>query len=174
MIQELASIRDIIIPLNQYPHIREDEPIGDGVERLLEYGSTDNGSVNYDELFVINEDLILVGRLTIRDILTSFFPSVLSPGNHKIFSGKKPNLTDLSILVEDGFVKECRRQAAHTVGEYMTAPHKPIALSLHPLHALEIMVKDDNNTLPVSVDNVLQGAVRMNDIFRVLASYCSL
>lgn len=174
MLNDIKTAREIVTPLKQYPHIRKDAPVSDAVAQLLGYCSTDGRCMYYDEILVVDDRQRLVGRLSIRDILTGFFPSILAPEPAGIFGGKKASFTDLSILFEDSFRRECRRQATHTVGEFMSKAHEPIDAGIHPLHILEIMMKDGVNTLPVNEKEVLLGAVRMTDLFRILATYCTI
>ena len=150
MINEIQTVKEITIALDQYPHIQKDEPISSGVTQLLGHCSSDGRCMYYDEILVIDESQNLVGRLTVRDILISFFPSILAAEPAGLFAGKKVHFNDLALLFEDKFRRECKRQAAHTVGEVMTPAHALIDASMHPLHVLEIMIKDGVNTLPVT------------------------
>jgi hypothetical protein len=68
-----------------------------------------NGRLQYDELLVINSTNQYVGRLTVRNILTCYFPTLFATGEDQIFAGKQEKFTDLAILMEDSFQKECRR-----------------------------------------------------------------
>lgn len=170
----ITLVREILIPTQQYPHLQEDEPIGNGVALLLQNSSPDNMHLHYDEAFVVNTSGELVGRILVRDILTSFFPSILGTETKTIYAGKKEHFTDLSILLEDSFQRECRRQATQTVKMHMTRPHRSVDGSMHLLHALEIMIKDNENTLPVVIDSKFAGAIRLQDIFRVLGTYCTI
>jgi len=174
MNNDISLVREILIPLDQYPHLRETDPIGDAVALLLQNGTEDGRHLFYDEILVIDDGGRLVGHILVRDILTSFFPSILSASTSGIYAGKQEHFTDLSILLEDSFRRECRRQAAHTVKMHMTRPHRSVDGSMHLLHALEIMVKDKETTLPVTENNVLAGAIRMQDIFRILGTYCTI
>lgn len=171
---EISFVREILIPLETYPHLREDEPIGDAVALLLQNGSDDGRHLHYDEVLVVNDSGNLAGRVTVKDILTSFFPSILAASTTGIYEGKKEHFTDLSILLEDSFRRECRRQAAHTVKMHMSKTHRAVDGSMTLLHALEIMVKDNETTLPVVENGVLAGAVRMQDLFRILGTYCTI
>lgn len=174
MNNEISVVREILIPLDQYPHLRDDEPIGNAVAMLLNNVSADGRHLHFDEVLVIDTGNRLAGHISVLDILTSFFPSILSTSTSGVFAGKKEHFTDLSILLEGSFRRECRRQATHTVAQHMTEPHRSIDSAMHPLHALEIMVKDGETTLPVTENDVLLGAVRMADIFRVLGTYCTI
>ena len=174
MQNNIPDVQKIMIPIDQYPCIRGDEPIGNGVALILEHSSADNQHLHYEELLVIDSKDQLVGMLNITSILSSFFPSLLGDSYQQVFVGKKQPFTDLSVLLEDNFRLECRRQASTPVNRYMRKPHRSIEGSMSLLHALEIMIKDHENTLPVTENGILLGAVRVTDIFRVLGSYCTI
>lgn len=171
---ETFLAREVYIPLDQYPHIYADEPIGNGVALLLQNISADGRHLHYEDILVLNRDDRVAGHLSIQDILTSFFPSILTTATPGVFEGKMQHFTDLSILLEDSFQRECRRQSAHTINMYMTQPHQAIDASMHLLHVLEIMIKDQETLLPVEENGVLLGAVRMEDVFKILGTYCTI
>ncbi|SDP46407.1 CBS domain-containing protein [Desulforhopalus singaporensis] len=168
------AVFEIVIPLDQYPHLYEHEPLGDAVAKLLGQCSDDGCHLHYDELFILDSENCLVGHLSIRDILISFFPSLLSQGSSSVYAGKKEQLTDLAILLVGTSDRECQRQVDHRVGDYMTRPHRVVEGRIHPLQALEIMIKDKETTLPVVDRGMLLGAVRMMDLFRYLGPRCTL
>ena len=174
MSTEITAVRDMVIRLDRYPHLRDDEPIGNGVALLLQNSSADGMHLHFEEALVVNGDGDLVGHLTVENILASFFPSILAPDQVTAYVGKKDQFTDLSILFEDSFRKECRRQAGKMVKQYMSKPRRVLDGAIHPLHALEIMVKEKAHSLPVSNDQELIGAVRITDLFRVLGTYCTM
>ena len=76
--------------------------------------------------------------------------------------------------MENSFRGECKRQGALPVRDYMAPPLKSIKANLHPLHAAEIMMAENETCLPVVEDDGLIGLVRLIDLFRTLASSCSL
>lgn len=174
MDNNIPKVQHILIPMDRYPSIREDETISSGVAVLLQHSSSDNQHLHFEEILVINSKNQLAGLLTVKDILTSFFPSILGFTSDSTYSGKKVMFTDLSVLLEDHFRRECKGQATQKVKQYMRKPHRSIDASMHVLHVLEIMIKEHEKTLPVTDNNVLLGAVRMNDIFKVLGTYCTL
>lgn len=170
----MPSVREIMIPIDAFPYIREDESIGNGVAMILQHSSSDNRHLHFEDLLVIDQNDKLAGMLSAAAILTGFFPSILGASTNRSYLGKKERFTDLSVLLEDNFRRECRRQATEKVRDYMRKPHRSIDASMHLLHVLEIMIKDKENTLPVTEKGVLLGAARLADIFRVLGSYCTL
>ena len=166
-------VQDLIIPLENYPHLDSKESVHEAVGKLFSHTET-GGKLLYDELLVINTDGQYVGRLTMRGILTCYFPTLFDGGQKSVFAGKKERFTDLAILMEDSFQSECKRQGALPVSQFMTPPHKSIKAEMHPLHAAEIMMAENETCLPVVENQIVIGLVRLIDIFRSLAGSCSL
>lgn len=172
MHNDIPDVQKIMIPIDRYPCIRGSEPIGNGVALILAHSSADNQHLHYEELLVIDDNDQLVGMLNITTLLSSFFPSILGDSSLSVYVGKKQSFTDLSVLLEEHFRVECKRQAETAVSNYMRKPHRSVDGSMSLLHALEIMIKDQENTLPVTENGILLGAIRVADIFRVLGGYC--
>ena len=168
-----TTVKDLIIPLEQFPHVQSEAPVHEAVGLLFSHVNG-TGRLQYDELLVINADNQYVGRLTVRSILTCYFPSLFATGDKQIFAGKQAKFTDLAILMENSFQGECKRQGGLPVRDYMAPPLKSIKANLHPLHAAEIMMAENETCLPVVEDDGLIGLVRLIDLFRTLASSCSL
>jgi CBS domain-containing protein len=168
-----TTVKDLIIPLEQFPHVQSEAPVHEAVGLLFSHVNG-SGRLQYDELLVINADNQYVGRLTVRGILTCYFPTLFATGDKQIFAGKKEKFTDLAILMEDSFQGECKRQGGLPVRDYMAPPLKSIKAGLHPLHAAEIMMTENETCLPVVEDGILIGLVRLSDIFHTLAGSCSL
>ena len=174
MSNAMPVIKDLIIPLNVFPHLGSDQSVHEAVGQLFSHTDSASGKLLFDELLVINAQSQYVGRLTIRGILTCYFPTLFDGNQKAIFAGKKEQYTDLSILLEDSFQAECKRQGALPVSQFMAPPHKSIKADMHPLHAAEIMMAENETCLPVVEDQALVGVVRLIDIFRTLAGSCSL
>lgn len=168
-----TTVKDLIIPLEQFPHVQSEAPVHEAVGLLFSHVNG-NGRLQYDELLVISADNQYVGRLTVRGILTCYFPTLFATGDKQIFAGKKEKFSDLAILMEDSFQGECKRQGALPVRDFMAPPLKSIKAGMHPLHAAEIMMTENETCLPVVEDGILIGLVRLIDIFHTLAGSCSL
>ena len=168
-----TTVKDLIIPLEQFPHVQSEAPVHEAVGLLFSHVNG-SGRLQYDELLVISADYQYVGRLTVRSILNCYFPSLFATGDKQIFAGKQAKFTDLAILMENSFQGECKRQGALPVRDYMAPPLKSIKANLHPLHAAEIMMAENETCLPVVEDGILIGLVRLIDIFHTLAGSCSL
>ena len=174
MTTPMPTVKEIVVPLEQFPHIKSEAAVHEAVAQLFSHTESGTGKLLFDELIVINAEDQYIGRLTIQGILTCFFPSLFDAQKKAVFAGKNEKYTDLAILMEDSFQAECRRQGTLPVSNYMIPPHKSVKANMHPLHAAEIMMMEGEGCLPVVEDQVLIGVVRLIDIFRVLASSCSL
>ena len=126
-----TTVKDLIIPLEQFPHVQSEAPVHEAVGLLFSHVNG-TGRLQYDELLVISADNQYVGRLTVRGILTCYFPTLFATGDKQIFAGKKEKFSDLAILMEDSFQGECKRQGALPVRDYMAPPLKSIKANLHP------------------------------------------
>ena len=169
----LPVIKDLIVPLEQFPHLSSEASVHEAVGQLFSHVNG-GGRLQYDELLVINSQSQYVGRMTIRGILTCYFPTLFDGGQKAIFAGKKEKFSDLAILLEDSFLAECKRQGALPVSQFMAPPLKSVKAELHPLHAAEIMMEEGETCLPVVENQAVIGVVRLIDIFRALAGSCSL
>ena len=170
----LPVVKDLVIPLEQFPHLSSEAAVHDAVGVLFSHTANGGGNLLYEELLLIDSQSRYVGRLTIRAILTCYFPTLFDGGQKAIFAGKKEKFSDLVILMEDSFQAECKRQGALPVSQYMVPPLKSIKGDMHPLHAAEIMMEANETCLPVVENQALIGVVRLIDIFRTLAGSCSL
>lgn len=173
MNNENFDVQNTMIPIDEYPFITADEPIRNGLALILQHSSTDNMHLYYEDLIVIDNNEQLVGMLDAKSILKSIFPSLLGTPINRDYVGKQQTFTELSVLLEDHFRVACQRRADEPVIRHMRVPHRSIDASMHVLHALEVMIKDQETTLPVTEDGILLGAVRITDIFRILGAYCS-
>jgi hypothetical protein len=174
MSNAMPVIKDLIIPLDVFPHLGSDQSVHEAVGQLFSHTDSASGKLLYDELLVVNSSSQYVGRLTIQGILTCYFPTLFDGGQKEIFAGKKEKFSDLAILLEDSFQAECKRQGALPISQFMAPPLKSIKADMHPLHAAEIMMAENETCLPVVEGQALIGVVRLTDLFRTLAGSCSL
>ena len=169
----MPAVKDLIVPLDSFPHLASEASVHEAVGLLFSH-MNGGGKLQYDELLVINSQNQYVGRLTIRGILTCYFPTLFDGGQKSVFSGKKEKFTDLAILLEDSFQTECKRQGSLPVSQFMAPPLKSIKADMHPLHAAEIMMEENETCLPVVENQAVTGVLRLIDLFKALAGSCSL
>jgi CBS domain-containing protein len=164
----------MIIPLESFPSADSGEAVHGAVAKLLACTAAGSNKLQFSELLVVDSKDQYVGRLTIKAILSCYFPALFAADGKSIFAGKKEQFSDLAILLEDSFEARCKTQGALPVSKFMAPPLKPISSTTHCLHAAEIMLASNETYLPVVDNGGLVGVVQLNDIFQVLSGMCAL
>ena len=169
-----STVKDLIIPLSSYPCAGSEDAVHSAVATLLGFTAAGSNRLRYSELLVIDAKNQYTGRLTIKNILSCYFPALFTADGKSLFAGKKEQFSDLAILLEDSFQSRCRTQGALPVSGFMTPPLKPVGAGVHCLHAAEIMLACNETCMPVTENGALIGVVLLNDIFQVLSGLCAL
>ena len=73
------TIRDICVPLAEYPNLRETATLRDAFAILHPGGA---GARHYHHLLVLNDQDQLAGMLGMHDILRGLFPDCLRTAEH--------------------------------------------------------------------------------------------
>lgn len=167
---DISVVREILIPLSDYPHITAQRSISDAISLLLRHNSGDGCHMHYEEILVTDDNGKLVGQLRSESILENFFRPALRPSASKVFFEDSEQFADLILIIDDWFKAECRSLTKVTVAKYMCRHPYSINASAHVVHALGMMLTGQRKVLPVTENNVLQGAIRMEDIFRILGN----
>ncbi len=159
-----GEVKDLLIPLAEYPHIREDSALRDAFE-AIEHGLATGK--RFRHVLVLDEADRLVGVLGLRDILRGVFPDFLRatlPGESR---GQiiLPQYPALASLWQDTFHTQCREQAHKPVRPHVV----PVAATVAPTDpvtkAAYLMVFVDSSMLPVVEGNQVLGVIRMVDVF---------
>ena len=174
MSNSMPIVNDCLLPMEAFPYVQSDASVHQAVAALLKQTASDGKTLVFDEILVINQQNIYVGRLTVRGIVSCYFPTLFPADTNAVFAGKKEKFTDLAILLEDNFQTECKRQGDLPISQFMEAPIKAVKSDTHLLHAAEILIANNWNYLPVVENQEVLGIVRLVDIFRTLAGCCSL
>ena len=68
MSNPMPVVKDLIIPLDVFPHLSSEASVHEAVAQLFSHTVNGSGKLLYDELLVVNSQNQYVGRLTIREI----------------------------------------------------------------------------------------------------------
>lgn len=169
---DISIVREILIPLSRYPHISLNEPISNAIALLLAHHSGDGGHLHFEDILVTDTEKRLVGQLRFATILEKFFQPALRPSASRHVFEDSEHFAELLVVIDEWFKAECRRQSMITVDRFMDRQPFAVSSSAHVVHALGIMLANQKNVLAVTEDNVLKGAIRMEDIFRILGKCC--
>ena len=172
----VKRVREMMIPLEEYPWVRIDDTLKYAV-RVMEEAHLQVGrrASLPRVLLVFDRDDDLVGIVRRRDIMRGLEPDFLveQPLDKRVryFDvGLDPHLSELSV---DGdfqkVVKGLRDQSSRPVGDVL----RPIHTSLGPddliMKAVYEMVSLNESLIPVVEDDRLVGVIRSVDVFHALA-----
>ncbi|MBU0729815.1 MAG: CBS domain-containing protein [Proteobacteria bacterium] len=167
-------VKDYIIPLARYPHLKETQTLHDAVQAIQEFTCGENNRLRYSEMLVVNERNQLVGRLSIENILEGLDKRLVEVPKVKGFEGKGGEYPNLSILWEDSFFMKCTEKKDEQIKGFMTPTDRLVKGSDSLLKALSIMLHTKEVILPVSDQERIIGVIRLEEIFKAICSVCKL
>ncbi len=174
MASENPVVKDLIIPLESYPHIHESQTLHDADQAIQAYSCQENDRLIYAVLFVLNDQNQLTGRLTLKDMMQSLDPRLKEASKVKEFEGKEMENSNLAILWEDSFFVECTKRSRTLVKDIMS-PIKHILKGSDPvLKALSIMLSTQEVVLPVVDEDRVIGVIRLKEIFKAISNKCKI
>ena len=174
MASENPVVRDLVIPLEEFPHLHETQTLHDAVEVLLSFTCGEFDRVRYAEILVLNDRNQLSGRVTLQNILLSLDPRLKEASKVKGFEGKGTGFLDLVVLWEDSFFVECRKWS-HILIKDLMSPIEHIVKGSDPvLKALAIMTNTKTFVLPVVEDGRVIGVIRLKEIFKTITAKCKI
>ncbi len=175
MDQGPAIIRELVIPLEKYPHIKETATLDEAIISCKELLPDGSEQVRQKVLLVVNDADQLVGKISIMDIMKGLAPHLLSETKVKQFDGKTADFTDLAFLLEESTFSECGKNRNRTVESLV----HPIDVVLTPdtpvLKALVLLSAHKETIIPVKENGVILGVLRLEEIFLAMCNtYCTL
>ena len=174
MASDNPVVRDLVIPLEDFPHLNENQTLHDAVEVLLSYTCGEYNRIRYAELLILNDRNQLSGRVTLQNILLNLDPRLKEASKVKGFEGKGAGFLDLIILWEDSFFVECRKWS-HILIKDLMSPIKHIVKGSDPvLKALAIMTNTQNLVLPAIDEGRIIGVIRLKEIFKTITARCKI
>jgi len=169
------DIRDLIIPLDRYPHLNENQTMQEAVQTFMSFRNEQQGGLLYTVLLVVNDQNQLVGRLSMLDILHGLAPALLKAKKADKFEGKGEEYPNLAFLYEDSTFATC--------GANQNKPIKPLQQPIdfslpadtHILKALIMMSHRNNFSVPVTDNGDIIGVLRLEEIFdSMCTTHCAI
>lgn len=156
------TIRDICIPLAEYPHLHDTATLKDAFAVLHDAFATGK---RFRHILVLNDKGQLTGILGMRDILRGLFPDYLRTKERPRHEGPIPDFPALTHIWAETCHSQCPTAAAHPVKGFMgTVPDK-VGIDDPIAKAVYLLVAHDTSMLPVVDGERLVGVVRMIDVF---------
>lgn len=168
---DISVVREILIPLSDYPHILAGESLAKGIGLLTDRRSEDGRHMHYDCALVITAKGEYLGLFELRPVLARFFEPAIRPLSSHFPLKDRNSYADSIVAIDEWFKCECQRKSTATIREYLSIPQplQSVTPACHVLEALALMLKTESGVLPVIENNVLLGAVRLEDVFTTLA-----
>jgi len=157
------QVRDILVPLDEYPTVYEDTTLHDAFAALQ--ASRETGR-RYRHILVLNQKEQLVGILGMHDLLHGLFPDYLRVGEHSRFEGATNDVANLARIWGDTLVEQSRAAAKHTVQNVMYPPKDIIGPDDPITLAIYLMVSHRTSMLPVVEHGRVIGTCRIPDVFQ--------
>ena len=153
------KVREVMIPLKDYPHIPYWFNLRQAVAIVRESAVKFAGQFEPRVVLVFNEKYQIVGLLTLRDLLKGLEPGFLKESD---LVKADPSL---AFVMGDLFGSGMKKQAERPVSEVMG----PIKASVGPdeslTKALFLMIHENVGMMPVIGDKRVLGMVRLTDLF---------
>jgi len=173
--KKTSVIRDLIIPLDRYPNLNENQTLQEAIQALMAFRAGQEERIQYGKVLVVNDQNQLVGKLSLVDIMHGLAPQLLEATKVAKFQGKDIDFENLSILYEDKTLADCGKNQ-----------HKSVKALLHPitfslpaetniLKALVMMSHRNDFTVPVTENGSIIGILRLEEIFHAMCTtYCDV
>ena len=174
MASDNPVVRDLVIPLEDFPHLNEHQNLHDAVAELISYTCGEYGRIRYAELLVFNDRNQLSGRVALQDILLSLDPRLKEASKVKEFEGKSSQFPDLTILWEDSFFVECTKWSHILIRDLMSPIRHTVKGGDPVLKALAIMTNTQTFVLPVVDEGRILGVIRLKEIFTTITARCKI
>ncbi|MCX5888433.1 MAG: CBS domain-containing protein [Deltaproteobacteria bacterium] len=161
------KVKDLMIPLEDYPHIPHWFTLRQAMAILREAAITFEGQFEPLAVLVFDEKYHLMGILSLRDIIKGLEPRFLYEKYEKITLAEAE--ADLPGSLRDLFGPELQQASQRPVSEFMKPNEASIDADDSIAKALFLMIKLKVSRLPVLQDNKLAGMIRLSDLFQEIS-----
>ena len=158
------TVKDLMIPLEDYPHIPHWFTLRQAMAMLREASVTFEGQFEPLAVLIFDEKYQLMGILSLRDIIKGLQPRFLYEKITlaEVEAGLPGSLRDL-------FGPEMQKASQRPVSEFMKPNEASINSDDSIAKALFLMIKEKVSRLPVLQDNKLAGIIRLSDLFKEIS-----
>lgn len=161
---DTKSVRELMIPLEDYPHIPYWFTIRQAMAIVREAAIKFEGSFEPRAVLVFDEKYQLMGMLTLRDIIKGLEPRFM---HETALVKADPNLT---VLMGDLFGPGMREASQKPVSEVMS-PIKATIQGGDPIaKAVFVMIQENVGAMPVIQDSKVAGMIRLSDLFTEISN----
>ncbi|AGF78496.1 cAMP-binding and CBS domain-containing putative signal-transduction protein [Desulfocapsa sulfexigens DSM 10523] len=177
MNSKTSIIRDIIIPLDRYPQLNENQTLQEAMETFRSFRAEQQDCACYKGILVVNDKNQLVGKLSLMDIMHGLVPRLVDATNVDKYEGKGKDseFPNLSFLYEDKTFSGCGKNKQKSIKSLMKAITFSLPADTHMLKALVMMEHRKDFNVPVTDNGTIIGMLRLEEIFNSMCtSYCDI
>lgn len=159
---EWKRVKDLMIPLNEYPHVRYWNTIGETLEELKKSRFEVSGHKSLPRfVLVFDEDYQFVGVVRRRDILRGLEPAFLEkmmlPERKRLLGiGRK----EINATFAEKFLVGTRRRMMRPINEIMIPPGITVDENDNIVNAIYEIVAHNTSFIVVTRDNEVVGVIR--------------
>jgi CBS domain-containing protein len=157
-----TRIKDILIPLKEYPSIRDNATLRDAFAALHKYQTDPHHS--YRHVLVLDEADHLVGQLGMHDLLRGLLPEFLQQHGH-FEGGAQPDYPSLALIWQETCETQCQEAADKPVLPFLGTVKNKVRVEDPLTLAAYFMATSRASILPVIEGKRVIGVVRLLDVF---------
>lgn len=163
-------VKDILIPLTDYPHIPYWFSVREAIAMLKAVAADPTKKVLPYLVLVFDEKYQLLGYMGIREMLRGIEPRFLKSKEAPRYLGPEDVDLTLGTLWKDLFTRRCKEEAKKPVREVMAPIRATIKITDSIVKAAFTMLQTDTWIIPVMENKKVAGIVRLVDIFKELTT----
>jgi len=173
--KETSVIRDIVIPLDRYPLLNENQTLQEAIQTFKDFRAGEQAQLHYAGILVVNDQNQLVGRLSLIDIMHGLVPRLVDTTKVKKFEGKDAEYPNLAFLYEETTYAECGKNQKKPIKPLLQAIDFSLEADTHILKALVMMTNRNDFNVPVIDNGTIIGILDLEGIFNIMCStYCDI
>lgn len=163
----LPSAKDLMVPLESYPHVREDSTLRTALTTMSRAHIRIHGETSLPRiLLVFNDQEVLTGMLRRRDILRGlsprwFFGAVTDHPEDVFDTDLDQNVSE---VLSDKAVSRFRERGELPITDYIQGISGVVQADDSLIRLVNIMVKKGYHMLPVLEDDQVLGVVRSVEV----------
>jgi CBS-domain-containing membrane protein len=158
------KVRELMIPLTDYPHIPYWFNIKQAIAIIKKAGLGLEGKMEPGTLLVFDEKYQLMGSLTMEDLIRGIEKKFVRSNK---FMSKE---WDTPVFFEGLFTEGVKEEAQKPVSDIMSPVKEMVGPDDSIIKAIYIMMENDQHLLPVIEKGTVHGVIRLNEIFNEIAN----
>ncbi len=162
-----SKVRDILIPLADYPHLTRSATVHDAFDLLCR--SDLAAGWRYRHVLVFDEEQTLLGVAGLHDLLRALMPEYLKTSVMEHYSGVAGEESSLSLIWQESFEAQCQQVGQTSVAACATPVTTTVKSDDPVARAAYLMAAHNLNMLPVLEGPQVVGVVRIVDVFNLAA-----